>query len=113
MTADQVETEATKANFVKMNRAMINADEGDEEIDDDDMSKQYIYMELESTQGVLADIDFESMFNSTNVEDFMRGISRRGTFSGDKNVPKTKTTADAMDMISTIMQGKRIDGDKS
>lgn len=111
MSAAELETQASKANFVKMNRAMINADEGDDDVDDEDMTKQYIYMELESTQGVLADIDFDAMFNSTNVEDFMRGISSRGTFAPDQNVPKQKTTADAMDMISTIMQGKRLDED--
>jgi len=32
-----------------MNRALINADEGDEDVEDDDPTKQYIYMELEST----------------------------------------------------------------
>lgn len=115
MSAAELESQASKANFVKMNRALINADEGDDDIDDDDQAKQYIYMELESTQGMLADVDFEAMFNSTNVEDFMRSISRRGPQSGeDKSAPKSKTTTDAMDMLSTIMEGKRSDkGDKA
>ena len=113
MSATELESEAAKANFVKMNRALINADEGDDDLDDDE-TKQYIYMELESTQGTLADVDFDAMFNSTNVEDFMRSISRRGTFSDDKeNAPRQKTTADAMDMLTTIMQGKRAEGDSN
>jgi len=64
-----------------MNRALINADEGDDDVDDDDPTKQYIYMELESTQGALAEMDLDAMFNSSSVEDFMRGLSRRGTFA--------------------------------
>lgn len=71
-----------------MNSALINADEGDSDIEDDDPSKQYIYMELESTAGGFADIDIDAMFNSSSVDDFIRGISRKGTFSGDKAVPK-------------------------
>ena len=47
-----------------MNRALINADEGDSDTEEDDPSKQYIYMELESTQGALADVDIDAMFNS-------------------------------------------------
>jgi hypothetical protein len=66
-----------------MNRALINADEGDDDVDEEDPSKQYIYMELESTMGALADVDIDAMFNSTSVDDFMRQISRRGTFSGE------------------------------
>ena len=89
-----------------MNRALINADEGDDDVDDDDPTKQYIYMELESTQGALAEMDLDAMFNSSSVEDFMRGLSRRGTFAHQENVPKQKTQEDAMEMISSIMSGK-------
>lgn len=93
MSASELETEATKQQFVKMNRALINADEGDDEVDDEeDATKQYIYMELEGTQGALADVDIDAMFNSTSVEDFMRNIAKKGSFSGDKSVPKQKTT---------------------
>lgn len=49
MSAADLEQSAVKQNFVKMNRALINADEGDDDVDEDDPSKQYIYMELEST----------------------------------------------------------------
>ena len=55
-----------------MNRAMINADEGDSDFEEDDPSKQYIYMELESTQGALADMDVDAMFNSNSVDEFMQ-----------------------------------------
>ena len=89
MSATEIEAESTKQQFVKMNRALINADEGDEDVDDEeDATKQYIYMELEGTQGALADVDIDAMFNSTSVEDFMRNIARKGSFSGDKSVPK-------------------------
>ena len=82
-----------------MNRALINADEGDDWEEEDD-AKQYIYMELESTQSSLADVDIEAMFNSSSVEDFMHGISKRGTFATEKKAePKKKTTEDAFDMI--------------
>ena len=83
MSATELEKQATQQNFIKMNRALINADEGDSDFEEDDPSKQYIYMELESTQGMLADVDIDAMFNSTSVDDFMRLISRRGTFSDD------------------------------
>jgi len=39
MSAHDAETQATKSNFVKMNRALINADEGDDDVDDEDPSK--------------------------------------------------------------------------
>ena len=89
-----------------MKRALINADEGDSDFEEDDPSKQYIYMELESTQGALADVDIDAMFNSGSVEDFMHTLSRRGTFSKDANVPRRKASADAKDMISSIMSGQ-------
>ena len=55
-----------------MNRALINADEGDSDVDEEDPSKQYIYMELESTQASgLADVDIDAMFKSSSVEEFM------------------------------------------
>ena len=92
MSASEVETQASKQHFVKLNRAMINADEGDSDAEEEDPSKQYIYMELEGTQGALADVDIDAMFNSTSVEDFMRNIAKKGSFSGDKSVPKQKTT---------------------
>ena len=91
-----------------MNRALINADEGDSDLEEDDPSKQYIYMELESTQGALADVDIDAMFNTTSVEEFMRGLSRRGTFSTDEKVSKQASKKDAMDLIDDIMQGKSI-----
>ena len=81
MNAYELQQAANQQAFVKMNRALINADEGDTDIEDEDPSKQYIYMELESTQGMLADVDIDAMFESTSVEDFMRQISRKGTFS--------------------------------
>ena len=89
-----------------MNRALINADEGDSDAEEDDPSKQYIYMELESTQGALADVDIDAMFNSSSVEDFMHTLSKRGTFSKEANVPRKKASADAKDMISSIMSGQ-------
>lgn len=70
MNASDLETQAQKQNFVKMNRALINADEGDSDLEEDD-TKQYIYMELESTQGGLADVDIDAMFNSSSVDEFM------------------------------------------
>ena len=104
MSATELEKQATQQNFIKMNRALINADEGDSDFEEDDPSKQYIYMELESTQGMLADVDIDAMFNSTSVDDFMRLISRRGTFSDDGgSVTKQKKTQDAMDLISNIV----------
>ena len=63
-------------------------------------------MELESTQGMLADVDIDAMFNSTSVDEFMRLIGRRGTFSADENVTKQKKTQDAMDLITNIVTGK-------
>ena len=63
-------------------------------------------MELESTQGMLADVDIDAMFNSTSVDDFMRLIGRRGTLSADENVTKQKKTQDAMDLITNIVTGK-------
>ena len=48
MSAHELETQAAKQNFVKMNRAVINADEGDSDFEEEDDAKQYIYMELES-----------------------------------------------------------------
>jgi len=96
---------AKQANFVKMNKALINADEGGSDDEDDDPSKQYIYMELESTQGMLADVDIDAMFNSTSVEEFMKQIARKGSFSGDQNVPRQRQTQDAMEMISDMVSG--------
>ena len=81
MSANELETQASKQNFVKMNRAVINADEGDSDFEEDDDTKQYIYMELESKSGSLASIDIDAMFNASSVEDFMHGISKRGTFN--------------------------------
>ena len=106
MSASEVETQATKQHFVKMNRALINADEGDSDVEEDDPSKQYIYMELESTQGALADVDIDAMFNTTSVEEFMRGLSRRGTFAADEKVSKQASKKDAMELLDEIMQGK-------
>ena len=108
MSAADLEQSAVKQNFVKMNRALINADEGDDDVDEDDPSK--IYMELESTQGALADVDIDAMFKSTSVDEFMRQISRRGTFSGEQqDQPKQRQTQDAMEMISSIMSGQKLD----
>jgi len=49
------------------------------------------------------------MFNAASVEDFMHGISKRGTFDrqkeGDGQEVKKNVTQDAMDMISSIMSG--------
>ena len=91
-----------------MNRAVINADEGDSDFEEDDETKQYIYMELESKSGSLSNIDIDAMFNATSVEDFMHGISRRGTFNTEmKDQPKKKATEDAKDLISSIMSGKK------
>mmetsp|Transcript_25464 Transcript_25464/g.34013 ORF Transcript_25464/g.34013 Transcript_25464/m.34013 type:complete len:218 (-) Transcript_25464:474-1127(-) len=107
MSASELEKSANQQNFVKMNRALINADEGDSDVEEEDPSKQYIYMELESTQGMLADVDVDAMFNSTSVDDFMRQISRRGTFANEKSqAQKQVQKQDAMDLISNIMQGK-------
>lgn len=39
---------------------------------------------------MLADVDIDAMFNSTSVDEFMRLISRRGTFAGDENMPKQR-----------------------
>ena len=82
MSAQDVETQAEKQNLVKMNRALINADEGDSDVEDDE-SKQYIYMELESTyyQGGLAEVDLDAMFNSNSVDDFMHALSKKQSFS--------------------------------
>ena len=65
-------------------------------------------MELESKSGSLAAIDIDAMFNATSVEDFMHGISKRGTFSAENKAsePKKKATEDARDLISSIMSGK-------
>ena len=107
MSAESLESVAHQQNFVKMSRALINADEGASDDDDDeDPSKQYIYMELESTQGLLADIDIDAMFNSTSVDEFMNQISRRGTFSGTENLPKSKQAEDAFEMITQMVSGK-------
>ena len=94
-----------------MNRAMINADEGDSDFEEDDPSKQYIYMELESTQGALADMDVDAMFNSNSVDEFMKGIANKGTFAKGENISKGKRAEDAMSMIGSIMQGKRLGED--
>ena len=91
-----------------MNRAVINADEGDSDFEEDDETKQYIYMELESKSGSLASIDIDAMFNATSVEDFMHGISKRGTFNTEmQEQPKKKATEDAKDLISSIMSGRK------
>jgi len=93
-----------------MNRALINADEGDSDVEEDE-TKQYIYMELESTQSGLADMDLEAMFSSSTVDDFMHNLARKGSFaSSDDNFVKQKSQDDAMDLISNIMSGKKIDG---
>ncbi len=39
MSANELEASANAQNFVKMNRALINADEGDDDIDEEDASK--------------------------------------------------------------------------
>jgi len=39
---------------------------------------------------MLADVDIDAMFNSTSVDDFMRLISLRGTFSGNDGKPKQR-----------------------
>ena len=44
-------------------------------------------MELESKKGALADVDLDAMFKSTSVDEFMRGLSRRGTFAADTAMP--------------------------
>lgn len=73
-----------------MNRALINADEGDSDFEEDDPSKQYLYMELQAKQGMLSDLDIDAMFNAANVDDFLHMIGKRGTFSGEEDVPKTR-----------------------
>ena len=90
MSANELETQAAKQNFVKMNRAVINADEGDSDFEEDDDTKQYLYMELESKSGSLASIDIDAMFNASSVEDFMHGISKRGTFDKAKQEAQPK-----------------------
>lgn len=62
-------------------------------------------MELESTQGGLADVDLDAMFNSSSVDDFMHNLAKRGSFASDDKVVKQKSQEDAMDMITTIMSG--------
>ena len=81
MSANELEVQATKQHLVKMNRALINADEGDSDVEDDD-SKQYIYMELESTAygGGLVGMDVDAVFNSQTVDDFMHALSKKRSF---------------------------------
>ena len=66
-------------------------------------------MELESKKGALADVDLDAMFKSTSVDEFMRGLSRRGTFAADTAMPTQKSKADAMTLLSDIMSGKSIE----
>lgn len=74
-------------------------------------------MELESKSSGLAQIDIDAMFNAASVEDFMHGISKRGTFDkqkeGDGVEVKKSVTQDAMDMIGAIMSGQKVDLDDS
>ena len=69
-------------------------------------------MELESkTGGPLSDVDIDAMFSSGSVEEFMQSISKKGIFSAEdsKRPEKSRTTQDAMDVIQTIMSGKKVD----
>lgn len=115
MSANDMEMLAEQ-KFVKMNRAVIQADEGDEDFElDDDETKQYIYMELESKNSGLAQIDIDAMFNAASVSEFMHGISKRGTFDRAKEgqpTQKKTVTEDAMDMISSIMSGQKVGFDE-
>jgi len=107
MSASELESQMERQVFVKLNRALIQADEGDDDYEEEDDAKQYIYMELESTQSGLADVDIDAMFNSSSVEDFMQAISKKGTFAQEKQVVQSKkqSTDEAINMIESMVDG--------
>ena len=63
-----------KAHFVKLNRGLIMPEDLDDDgFDDyaDDDSKQYLYMELESTSNY-KDFDIDKMLESASLEQFTK-----------------------------------------
>lgn len=79
---------------------MDGDDEPFEGFDDGGAEKQYIYMELTSTAN-FRDIDIDAMLEQTTMEDFMRGLKKKG-YDGQK-----VTVAQASeDVVTSILRGE-------
>ena len=76
--------------------------------DDDDFGgfdeggaeKQYIYMELTSTAN-FRDIDIDAMLEQTTMDDFMRGLKKKG-YDGQK----VSVAQASEDVVTAILRGE-------
>ena len=78
--ASEVQQAAEEQVFVKMNESLHEMDGDDEPFggfDEGGAEKQYIYMELTSTAN-FRDIDIDAMLEQTTMDDFMRGLKKKG-----------------------------------
>ena len=114
-------TLADQVHFVQLNTGLIAQqdldDDGFEDYDDDE-SKQYLMMELESTAN-FKDFDVDKMLEQTNIDDFLKQIyssgatKKAGELSAMRKEGKLKQS-NSLDLVNELIKsGDAVDQDQS